>query len=265
MAKLSVEEINQIIGETLSVDAFTDQRSGRPVLYKGKNLAEYLERVLFICPRCRKFVSLHSHGDDLSCSCGLHTRFNAYGFFEPVDSWSQEQVVRGSFLESVAAWDDWQRQTLISQAEKAEQAVTTGQSDELPAGQAAELSAGPAEAAAQGPDHLDWSGKQAIFRDHSQKIYDCQRAKRSVLLDEGTLALYADRLEFIGPRFRQVSPLSEIARLIVFGPQTLQFNTKDGQILEVRSKTPRSAYKYLLLHRLLEQKRKGEPHGFFGI
>jgi hypothetical protein len=232
---LSVDEINCIITDSLFVDAFADQRAGQPVMYRGKKLAESLERVLFICPHCRGIDTLTSRDDHFRCSCGLDVRYNVYGFFEPVDPWSLEQRALGAFLESVAAWDDWQRSQLVQASD-----------DPL-------------------DDLIDWAGSRPIFLDQNQLLYDCVRGRRVALLDRGTLALYSDRLTFTGAHIQSSFRLEEIARMIVFGPQNLSFNTQDGKILEVRCQAPRSAYKYLLLHHLLLQKQKGEPRGFFGV
>ena len=47
-----------------------DSYSGE--LYKSNERAEYLERLLFVCPKCGAQSTLHSHGNDISCEqCGL--------------------------------------------------------------------------------------------------------------------------------------------------------------------------------------------------
>ena len=47
-----------------------DSDSGE--LYTSKARAEYLERELFVCPKCGAQSTLHSHGNDVTCNaCGL--------------------------------------------------------------------------------------------------------------------------------------------------------------------------------------------------
>lgn len=70
-ANWSDEEFEHIMKEDLRV---YDSESGN--LYKSKAKAEYLERMLFICPKCGKVQTLSSKGDHLKCSnCGLDVEF----------------------------------------------------------------------------------------------------------------------------------------------------------------------------------------------
>ena len=230
---MTPDEIYQIIVENLHVDAFADQLR-KPVRFTGKRLAENLELALFVCPKCHRLASLFSHDDIFSCDCGLAVRYTTLGFFEPIDHWSQTERQEGRFLDSVAAWDAWQRQML----------------PQLPSDSSI----------------IDMSGGKALFHDDAQRLYDCERASRSIQIATGRLSLFADRLEFQSDDGRlHKYPLQEITRMIVHGPKTLQFATSQGTVLEVRSKIKRSALKYMMLYHLLEQIRKGEPHGFFGL
>lgn len=46
-------------------------------LYKSPAKAEYLERELFVCPKCGNISTLHSHKDHLTCEkCGLNVTYN---------------------------------------------------------------------------------------------------------------------------------------------------------------------------------------------
>ncbi|HAL74865.1 MAG TPA: hypothetical protein DCM45_07255 [Clostridiales bacterium] len=233
LASLTPEEINRIIETETHVDAYADQRS-QPVRYRGKRLAEYLERAIFVCPKCHGLATLTSQDDRFSCTCGLDVRFNDLGFFEPVDTWSAQQLADGSFLETVSAWDIWQRDILTKLIKQQE--------------------------------NIDLTGQRAIFTDEQENLVDCQRAERSVLLDHGSFALYADRFEFCGPVIgTRVFPLEKLDRVIVLGTQTLQFSETGGQVYELRSKKARSAYKYVILYYSLMQRIKGESYGFFGF
>ncbi|MGI6333088.1 MAG: lysophospholipid acyltransferase family protein [Saccharofermentanales bacterium] len=233
LAAMTPSQVNQVIQEGIAVDAFADQHENA-IPFKGKRLAEYLERVLFICPKCLGLSTMHSNDDLFSCTCGMQVQINVYGLLEPVDSWSRDRKADGAFLDNVGKWDHWQRRTLITMLDQ--------------------------------PEHLDLTGQTPIFQDQEEVLYNCQRATRSIRLDQGKIAMYADRLEFTGKRRGvRIFPLARLDRLTVHGPQVLQFALTDGGVFELRSKRPRSAYKYVILNTLLHQKKKGEAYGFFGF
>ena len=100
LSRMTGEEVNEIIKRDIYVNAFEEQRK-KPKIYKGKNLAEYVERVLFICPHCEKIGTMHSKGNYLTCDCGYQVEFGRDGFFHP----SQKELVFDNILD----WDKWQR------------------------------------------------------------------------------------------------------------------------------------------------------------
>jgi|GEM_PF-386475 1-acyl-sn-glycerol-3-phosphate acyltransferase len=58
-------------------DHFQDKMN---IKFKGKNLAHYLERALFICPNCNSFFSLYSFSDFFLCkNCNILLKYNEYG------------------------------------------------------------------------------------------------------------------------------------------------------------------------------------------
>lgn len=68
---LSNDELYQLIVSSLKV---IDSESGE--LYKGRDRAEYLERELFICPKCRKMETLYSHKEKIICrNCQLEVEY----------------------------------------------------------------------------------------------------------------------------------------------------------------------------------------------
>lgn len=82
LAKMSVEEINQAIAKDLYEDAYKRQIEN-PASYKGKNIAEGMENLLFICPECGGYDTFHSKGSMVSCkACGLKFRYTEYGMLE---------------------------------------------------------------------------------------------------------------------------------------------------------------------------------------
>lgn len=233
LAAMSPDAINELIQSGIDVDAFADQKSS-PVRFKGRRLAEYLERALFICPKCEGLSTLSSKENLFFCSCGLTVRYNHFGLFDPADDWSKTRQSDGLFFDNTGSWDLWQRQKLIEMLDR--------------------------------PEIVDPDGITPVFRDSEEVLFNCERASQSILLDRGEIALYVDRLEFSGIRSgRQLWPLENLDRLIVHGPQVLQFATSDGGVFESRSRRPRSAYKYVILTKLLQQRQKGEKYGFFGF
>ena len=82
LKEMTIDEINEAITRDLYDDAYARQMA-EPVRYKGKNLAERMENLLFICPECGGIDSLHSKGDTVSCShCNYTFRYNEYCMLE---------------------------------------------------------------------------------------------------------------------------------------------------------------------------------------
>lgn len=100
LKEMTAEEINEAIKRDIYVNAFEEQRK-RLRYYKGKNLAEHIERILFICPHCEKVGTLHSKGNCLTCDCGYQVEFGQDGFFHQ----SQKELV----FDNVLDWDKWQK------------------------------------------------------------------------------------------------------------------------------------------------------------
>lgn len=111
---LSVEEINklndleldQLIKDSLNVSAFdveTDKLN-----YKGKNLAQFLERALFVCPDCNQLSTLVSNQDNLKCNnCGYEVTYRTDLKFK---------LIKGTYhFETVKGWYDFQKQHVQAQ------------------------------------------------------------------------------------------------------------------------------------------------------
>ena len=72
VAAMSLDELYNTIVENLTVDNYSHQYE-----YKGKNIAEDLERILYICPICGSMHTLHSKKDTLTCSsCNTHFKLD---------------------------------------------------------------------------------------------------------------------------------------------------------------------------------------------
>ena len=97
---MSAAEVNAAIERDTFEDAWARQREWQQD-YRGKKLAEGLERAMYLCPRCRRFGTLKTQGDRIFCSCGFETRVTKRGFFAPAEP-----------FETIADWERWQKEAL---------------------------------------------------------------------------------------------------------------------------------------------------------
>ena len=73
-------EINEHIRQDLQEDAYARQRK-HPIRFAGRRLAEHLETLLFLCPRCGRMHTLQSRGDTVRCwQCGFSFRYLPTGY-----------------------------------------------------------------------------------------------------------------------------------------------------------------------------------------
>lgn len=97
LSKLSVDEIYDIIVSDLYEDAYARQLE-TPEKYKGRNIAEGLEKLVFICPHCGAYETLSSRGDTVTCSkCQKSFKYNEYGMLD------------GIKFRTVKELSDWQK------------------------------------------------------------------------------------------------------------------------------------------------------------
>lgn len=100
LAQMTEEEVYKIINNDLYENAYETQ-SKEMHKYKGKNLAEKLENLIFICPHCKAHDTLKSTNNTVTCSkCNKEFKYNEYGMLEgiPYDTvyklarWQEEQI-----------------------------------------------------------------------------------------------------------------------------------------------------------------------------
>lgn len=97
LAGMSADEINRAIVRDLHEDAYARQFAS-PARYRGKNLAERFENLLFICPECGAHDSIRSCGDKVRCGkCKMELRYTEYGMLE------------GTRFTTVKELADWQK------------------------------------------------------------------------------------------------------------------------------------------------------------
>ena len=98
--ELSVEKIHQKLVRLLEYDEFEFQRE-HMIAFSGRSRAEFLERVLFICPHCRTLGKLHSRRSRFFCRrCGYVTYYNRFGFFE--------RRSQRLYFDTIREWNLWQ-------------------------------------------------------------------------------------------------------------------------------------------------------------
>ena len=95
ISKMSSGEITGAINRDLAENAY-DRQEKKAYTYTAKGLAEGLENILIICPRCGSYDTVIAKGDRFKCiCCGLGGKMDEYGFlkgdglpFSRVDSYS---------------------------------------------------------------------------------------------------------------------------------------------------------------------------------
>lgn len=110
--KLSEEEIHEKLVEGLSHDEYAFQRE-HMFSYKGKNLAENLELLLFTCPSCKSIDTMKSTNNTFYCqSCNYETTYTEKGFLE-----AKNQPL---IFENPRDWNQWQIHNLNNLIEDAQ-------------------------------------------------------------------------------------------------------------------------------------------------
>ena len=101
LAPMTAEQINALIQADIHEDAYETQ-SLKPVSYRTKCQAEYIETCLYLCPSCERLCTIHSQGGQFSCDCGLTGIYDEYGML------SGEKVP----FTTVRDWCNWQERQL---------------------------------------------------------------------------------------------------------------------------------------------------------
>jgi 1-acyl-sn-glycerol-3-phosphate acyltransferase len=95
------EELQALLAEKLDHNEYVWQRKHR-IPFRGKNLAEHIERLLYICPHCNAINSIHSQGDHFFCKeCNSQYSMNHYG-----------EILGCPEFSDTVSWNQWQRQFL---------------------------------------------------------------------------------------------------------------------------------------------------------
>jgi ribosomal protein S27AE len=225
------------------VDALTfndiEYQREKMVYYKGHDLLEGAERMLYQCPKCGTLCSMESHGDAIGCTeCGYTVTMNHYGFFEGDDV----------ILDSFDQWDDWQR-------EQAVKLVTEGHYD------------------ASGREPLLLSDTDELYRAHraepNQLVGVGSFALYCDRLEFTTKNAYETDEEGnshnIGPK-TYVWPFTEISKMSCVSKNKVQMSVGEKEYYEVHSPhTYRSAYAYMIYFYCFKRHAQGKPLDYFGM
>ena len=209
IASMTEDEIYAAIIKDIYVNAYAEQEKN-PVMFRGKNPAEYLETALYCCPKCGQFSTLKSRDDTLFCKCGFQVRYNEFGYFETPGK--KEPPPFASILE----WAKWQRGEINALARKME----------------------------------SFDSDTPVFTDEDQRLFQITRASHNTLIAKGKLALFKNRLSVIEKSGKAAEfPLDNIADIGIITMMTIIFSTNENKIFEIHSKQPRSALKYMEIYR----------------
>lgn len=100
---MDVDDIYRKVTEGIRLNEYEWQKKNM-IPFRGKNLAEYLDLFLVVCPRCKSLCSLYSHGDFFTCTkCNYTVRYNEYGFFTTENE---------KLFDSPQTWSEWQNDYL---------------------------------------------------------------------------------------------------------------------------------------------------------
>lgn len=99
LKELPVEIIMERIWQSIEIDNFAWQQS-TGCAYRGKSLAQGLENILYICPRCRQEYTVTTQGSTILCkNCGTEGRYCENGHLD----WIGENYFR-----HIGDWLNWQ-------------------------------------------------------------------------------------------------------------------------------------------------------------
>ena len=212
LKSMSEEEITQAIRNDLYINAFDWQDTSK-YRYKGKNLAEYLETILFVCSKCKSIDTLKSSENTFSCTeCGYKARINDYCCFET-------DTDNAYNMKNVYEWDKWQRAYLKDNIDNLKISYI----------------------------------EKPILRHTGQTLSRINITKNADIINTGIMELYSDRLTIMNDdqTHQNVFYLVDIKGFSVTKMMTIFFSTKDGGYYEIKSDIVRTGVGYLMLYRYL--------------
>ena len=215
LKEMTDEELYTRIKSDLYVNAYEDNAVSK-ISFRGKDLAEFLETALFVCPNCQGIGTLKSQGDVLSCRCGLKLRYTELGFFESLTD-------NAPPFTTVLEWDRWQRKLEERQIE-----TYTSLPEDTPI------------TSDRDQKVFRFETRRRTFKVGEGMLYLYK--DRLVLEDKST----GKQTAFL---------LQDITDMAVIQRTLLTFSVKGKEYFEIKSDHPRSPLKYLLLCKALTDMR----------
>ena len=107
ISRKSIKELYKILVERLDYNEFEWQNHHK-IPFKGKKLAEDIERLLYLCSECQTINSIISRANHFYCkSCGKEYSINIYG-----------EIEGSSHFKDTVSWNRWQMSLLPEIIEK---------------------------------------------------------------------------------------------------------------------------------------------------
>ena len=97
---LSVEEIQSKVETALDYNEWNWLDNNPQIKYKNKTIAQGLENVLCVCPKCKNKHSLTTNKNTINCNCGLRVEMN------------NRYQLQGVDFKNIAEWYDWQTEEI---------------------------------------------------------------------------------------------------------------------------------------------------------
>jgi 1-acyl-sn-glycerol-3-phosphate acyltransferase len=97
----SAEELYRLLVEKLSYNEYNWQKQQR-ILFRGRNLAEHIERLLYLCPACAAVNTMASQGNTFHCTaCQKEYEVDQYG-----------EILGCPEFSDTVSWNRWQQSQL---------------------------------------------------------------------------------------------------------------------------------------------------------
>ena len=205
LGRMTPREIHKKLLDELWHDDYEYQRmTGKK--FKSKKGAEYLERLLFICPDCHKTTTLRSEGNRFFCTaCGFETLYSAEGQLKPVEEGKHP-------VRTITGWLKWQN------------AFCERMIREM----------------------IETNSSEPIFNDRDVTLMIGQNLDPLKFAAQGSLTLYINRFVVAGEDGKEITcPIENVEGVQVLLANIFEFYFK-GAVYNFKFKNPRtSGYKYI--------------------
>lgn len=218
ISQLSEDEIHQALVEGLAHDEYAFQRE-HMFSYKGKQLAESLELLLFTCPSCKSIDTMKSIDNTFYCqSCNYETTYTEKGFLE-----AKKQPL---IFDNPKDWNQWQMQNLIDMIEASQN--SSNQTKEI---------------------ILLKNSKAAMYRDSSDE------SNKLTLISTGSISLTPDFFYFLSDDYdKTVFKFNKTTGLTIQSNNMVEFYYND-KLHRITFENPKiSAYKWVNALRISKKK-----------